>query len=233
MSARSITESVGCSVMGLIGAGLLGLGALGVASMPGCATYANYPPIGQDLAVNDPNVIPLPVLMRVAITRSLLQDTQAGDLPERWVLNLPRGTTQERARSILESSMSDAGVTGGMLVGDDGYRGLPVYSVTRVWLRADKATVDVVRPVTLDGMQPTEDDADGNAYTYQKITYRLVGGFRPWRVETTRAWPIGLEDQPELYGWPEGTASSAPVTADEPEPQDPSEEEPSDEEQDN
>jgi len=212
MSARSITESVGCSIMGLIGAGLLGLGALGLASIPGCATYANYPPIGQDLAVNDPNVVPLPVLMRVSLNRVLAQDAGAGDLPENWVLNLPRGTTLERARSLLEGVKRDTGVTGGMLVGDPGSQGLPVYSVTRVWLRADKATVDVIRPVTLDGMTPTEADTDGVAYTYQKITLQLTGGFRPWRVVSTRAWPIGLEDRPELFGWPDGTASSAPVT---------------------
>ncbi len=212
MSARSITESVGCTVSALVGAGLLGLATLGMSSMPGCATYANYPPIGQDLAVNDPNVIPIPVLMRVAITRTLQSDSQTGELPERWVLNLPRGTTLERARSILDNSMRDAGVSGGMLVGDSGYLGLPVYSVTRVWLRADSATVDVIRPVTLDGMEPTEADADGVAYTYQKVTHRLKGGFRPWRVETSRAWPIGLEDQPELFGWPTGTDASAPMT---------------------
>ena len=212
MSARSFTESVGCSVMGLLAAGLLGLGTLSVGSMPGCATYANYPPIGQDLAVNDPNVIPIPVLMRVAITRTLQNDSQTGELPDRWVLNLPRGTTLERGRSLLDNSMSDAGVTGGMLVGDPGYQGLPVYSITRVWLRGDSGTVDVIRPVTLDGMEPTEADTDGVAYTYQKVTHRLKGGFRPWRVETSRAWPIGLEDQPELFGWPEGTDSSAPLT---------------------
>jgi hypothetical protein len=197
--------------MGLIAVGALTLGSLGLASMPGCATYANYPPIGQDLAVNDPNVIPLPVLMRVSVTRVLQQDAANGDLPERWVLNLPRGMNLERARSVLQNTMTDAGVSGGMLVGDQGYLGLPVYSVTRVWLRGDKATVDVIRPVTLDGMQPTEGDADGVAYTYQKITLRLVGGFRPWRVEGTREWPIGLEDRPELFGWPEGTTGSAAI----------------------
>ena len=101
-----------------------------------------------------------------------------------------------------------------MLVGDEGFRGLPVYSVTRVWLRGDKATVDVVRPVTLDGMQPTEENTDGVAYTYQKVTLRLEGGFRPWRVVGTREWPIGLEDRPELFGWPEGTDSSAAVDTD-------------------
>jgi hypothetical protein len=212
MGARSITESVGCSVMGLLAAGVLSLGALGLGSIPGCATYANYPPIGQDLAVNDPNVIPIPVLMRVALTRTLQNDSQTGELPERWVLNLPRGTTLERARSVLDNTMRDAGVSGGMLVGDAGYQGLPAYSITRVWLRGDSATVDVIRPVTLDGMPPTEADTGGVGYTYQKVTHRLKGGFRPWRVETSRAWPIGLEDQPELFGWPTGTDGSAPMT---------------------
>ncbi len=213
MATRSITESVGCSMMAFIGAGVLTLGALGLASMPGCATYANYPPIGQDLAVNDPNVVPLPVLMRVSLTRVLSQDAANGELPERWVLNLPRGMDQGRARSVLANTMTDAGVTGGMLVGDEGSLGLPVYSVTRVWLRADKATVDVIRPVTLDGMEPAAGDADGVAYTYQKITLRLVGGFRPWRVEGTREWPIGLEQRPELFGWPTGTDSVSTTAA--------------------
>jgi len=213
MAARPITESVGCTVSALVGAALLGISALSITSIPGCATYANYPPIGQDLAINDPNVVPIPVLMRVAITRTLQTDSQTGELPERWVLNLPRGTTLERARSLLTNSMRDAGVSGGMLVGDDGYQGLPVYSVTRVWLRGDSGTVDVIRPVNLDGMQPTEADTDGVAYTYQKVTHRLKGGFRPWRVETSRAWPIGLEAQPELFGWPSGTDTSAPLTS--------------------
>lgn len=196
----------------LLGAAILGLATL--AGATGCATYANYPPIGQDLAINDPNVVPLPVLMRVATTRVLQRDAASGDLPDNWVLNLPRGMTTTRARSVLDNTMSDAGVGGGMLVGDSGYLGLPVYSITRVWLRGDKATVDVIRPVTLDGMQPTEENTDGVAYTYQKVTLRLEGGFRPWRVVGTREWPIGLEDRPELFGWPKGTESSAAVDTD-------------------
>ena len=198
----------------LLGAAILGLAA--IAGATGCATYANYPPIGQDLAVNDPNVVPLPVLMRVATARVLQRDANSGDLPANWVLNLPRGMTPERARSVLDNTMPDAGVTGGMLVGDEGFRGLPVYSVTRVWLRGSKATVDVIRPVTLDGMQPTDENADGVAYTYQKVTLRLEGGFRPWRVANTREWPIGREQRPELFGWPEPAAPAETETESEP-----------------
>lgn len=211
MAARSSTTSPRSPLTALLGASALSLAALSITTAPGCATYANYPPIGQDLAINDPNVIPIPVLMRVALTRTLSTDAATGELPERWVLNFPRGTTLERAQSLLESTSRDAGVTGGMLVGDPGFQGLPVYSVTRVWLRADKATVDVIRPVTLDGMTPTEADTSGVAYTYQKITHRLTGGFRPWRVETSRAWPIGLEARPELFGWPEPATGSTSI----------------------
>ena len=88
----------------LLGAAILGLATL--AGATGCATYANYPPIGQDLAINDPNVVPLPVLMRVATTRVLQRDAASGDLPDNWVLNLPRGMTTTRARSVLEGRVT-------------------------------------------------------------------------------------------------------------------------------
>lgn len=68
--------------------------------------------------------------------------------------------------------------------------GLPVFHVTRVWLRFGRGTVDVLRPALELGPGP-----DGQPI-YQKITVRLEGGTAPWTVQHARAWNPGDDAAP-------------------------------------
>lgn len=165
------------------------------ALVPGCATHANYPAIERDFAVNDPNVHPIPGLMRRSLVRVLGDDRLHGRLPERWALNLPKGTGLGTAERLLAETMEQAGVVGGELVSLENDT-LPIYSVTRVWIRGDQGEADVVRPVAWVGL-------DDRPWSLQKITLRLRGGRFKWDVVTARAWPVGTATTPELFGWPQ------------------------------
>ncbi|MFN5945984.1 MAG: hypothetical protein ACK5ZG_09075 [Phycisphaerae bacterium] len=70
---------------------------------------------------------------------------------------------------------------------------LPVFHVTRVWLRTDHGIVDVLRPMPELGLA-----TDGKPI-YQKITVRLEGGFKPWNVVHARAWYPGDEPMPAFF----------------------------------
>ncbi len=73
---------------------------------------------------------------------------------------------------------------------------LPIYHVTRVWLRFNSGTVDVLRPMTQLGKGP-------QGTVYQKVTLRLEGGFSPWRVVHARAWEPGADEPPPFYYLPD------------------------------
>ena len=105
----------------------------------------------------------------------LLQRT-AG-VPERFAVNLPAGVDPETYASIASSVGGEALSTANAE--------LPRYSITRVWVRAGEAKVDVVRPVLALGP-----DENGR-YPTQGITIELEGGLEPWRVVRYRPWAIG------------------------------------------
>ena len=159
---------------GLVGAGVVcGLVWVGA----GCATYANYPAIGGDAAVNDPNVVPLPSLATTALRWVVEQHPVEGE----YVVNLPQGTEYERAGKMARS------VGEGARLVSEATSGLPAYHVSRIWLRGDRAEVDVMRPVT------------GGAH--QMMTVRMKNDLGRWIVTSTRAWPVGMGKTPELFGW--------------------------------
>ncbi len=167
----------------------------------GCATYANWPAIDQDVAVNDPNVAPLPGLGRLAVERVLELDAEAGDLPDAWVVNFPEGMRRSVAREMLGMIEARTGYSGGLLVGDPGSGAAPVYSITRIWLRGDRARVDIVRPVLVASPRGGSTILDA---AFQRVTVRFeLQAFGPrWAVDSVRIWPVGTEEEPVLYGWP-------------------------------
>lgn len=69
--------------------------------------------------------------------------------------------------------------------------GLPTFHVTRVWMRFNKAQVDVLRPMPEVGEGPT------GKPVYQLITVHLEGGMKPWNVVYARSWPAGQISAPE------------------------------------
>jgi len=98
-------------------------------------------------------------------------------VPGRFAVNLPTGVDGETYASIASS-------VGGEAL-SSANADLPRYSITRVWVRAGQAKVDVVRPVLALGK-----DASGR-YPTQGITIELEGGLDPWRVVRYRPWAIG------------------------------------------
>lgn len=167
---------------------LLALAAAIPLALAACAHYANYPPIGNDLAVNDPNTAPLPELIAAALRDTVRRYPVDGA----FVINLPAGLERRRAESIA----AELGENARLVV--PGTQHLPAYHVTRIWVRGDRATVEVLRPVTeLHSDSATPD-------RHQAISIRLArGAFAPWSVTSHRAWTIGAGEPPELFGWPE------------------------------
>lgn len=155
----------------------------------GCAGYANYPSIGEDAAINDPNHPPIPDVMAEALRYTVEKFPVEGE----YVVNLPPGIQKRWAERLLKR-LEDPNAR---LV-TPGTENLPAYHVTQVWIRGDSSTVEVVRPV------PTvKAGAEGPAaLTYQSLRLKLRGaGSANWRVRATRAWTIGAAEPPRLYGW--------------------------------
>jgi len=160
------------------------LAAVALASMlmplTGCvALVASWPAVGDDGAVNDPNVSPIP---RV-ITAAVHEVVRRYPVPGEFVVNLPEGLHLSRAERITAEISPNARIV------SPGTEHLPVYHVTKVWVRGDRAQVDVVRP--LDEPQ-----------TWQRVTvhlrHHLDGG---WTVEYVKVWPMGMATPGSLYGW--------------------------------
>lgn len=171
-------------------AGLIVLAAL--AGPSGCASYANYPPIGtaqDDAAVNDPNVAPVPTLMRTALLHVVDRFPVEGD----FVVNLPEGMTARRAHEFMlklgqpRASLPQAET-----------ETRPVYHITRVWLRpGGTSEVEILRPVF--GVGTPGDQAE-----FQPVTVRLRHTpLEPYKVDSVRVWPIGIAVPPPLFGWDE------------------------------
>ncbi len=148
-------------------------------ALAGCAAYANYPSIGRDAAVNDPNVAPLPTLAYLGVRWTVDRYPVEGA----YVVNWPRGMGRARATTLADR-LGD----GARLV-SPGTRGLPTYHVSRIWLRGDRAEVDVMRPV------------GGPDAGHQMVTVHLRSDLGRWEVASTKLWPVGMGEVPELYGW--------------------------------
>lgn len=75
---------------------------------------------------------------------------------------------------------------------EDNAQRLPIYHVTRVWLRGERARVDVVRPLYELGSKP------GGGAVYRGVQLRLGGGWEPWRVTSSSEYEVGVLDAPAL-----------------------------------
>jgi len=164
----------------VIGLGLLGLVA--ILGVSGCtATYANYPSIGDDAAVNDPNSAPMPEIVERSLVRVL--EKYPSETP--FVINLPEGLTYGRAIAIR-----DAIVDGQVELAALSVSGLPTYHVRRVWVRGNRARVEILVPTDMSGE------------AYDLVTVRLAArGFSEWRVQSTRRWSVEDVVVPPLFGW--------------------------------
>jgi len=147
----------------------------------GCAGYATYPPVDGDTAINNPNFRPV----RSVIAQALRWTIERHPVPGQYAVNLPEGLTAGNVRSIIRQLPE-----GGRPLTEQS-KDLPVYHVSRIWIRGAGAEVDVHRPV-LD--VPGPDDQP----VHQMMTVTLDGGFNRWRAESSQSWVIGAEPTPPL-----------------------------------
>ncbi|MEM8834276.1 MAG: hypothetical protein AAGD00_00515 [Planctomycetota bacterium] len=181
-------------VLGLTAAASLTLGA---ASITGCASYGSYPEIGSDAAVNDTNVIPMPTLMRLAVTE-VAERYGYTDAP--YLVNWPKGTEMRTADRMIELMPGDAARA------MPGTLDRPTLHVTRVWLRVDTGTVEVLRPMLELGPK------DDGTFAYEPVVVHLrTGALKPWRVVATRAWSPDTRNIPRVHLWEDEWAADEPM----------------------
>lgn len=174
-----------------------------------CQQYQNYPPIESARGIPEsPNKPATASVMTLALqyaatryppggpTYEATNARDAGKLTtdEAIAVNLPLGTRKVfYDKTVSRIGPNVQGVTPEIVQAGQ----LPIYHVSRVWMRFSRAEVDVMRPMPELGLAP-----DGKP-VYQKITVRLEGGFEPWRVVHARAWAPGAESPPEFFFVPE------------------------------
>tara|TARA_R110000782_G_scaffold19101_14_gene52125 strand:+ start:23235 stop:23993 length:759 start_codon:yes stop_codon:yes gene_type:complete len=157
-------------------AGMLGTG---LGSLSGCTSYTNVNGPESGPAVQDPNGIQAERVTKAALSWAVRRHPVDGP----FVLNLPAGTSMETANDI--AAAVGMGATIPMTTDVE----LPVYHVTRVWIRVSDAKVDVLYPMT-DGTGATVDRA---------VTVWLNAGVRPWTVSRGQYWNPGTVPVPPIY----------------------------------
>lgn len=170
-----------------------GVGSLAFATAfsGGCAReYANYPPIeGDTFAVKDLNSRQMQDAMAAALRWTVLRYPPAGGSQggEMLAINLPPGIGETGYAYVAERVGE-----GAVPLTEDNAQRLPVYHVTRVWLRGERARVDVVRPLYEMGSKP------GGGTVYRGVQLRLGGGWEPWRVTSSSEYEVGVLEAPAL-----------------------------------
>lgn len=174
---------------------LLGLAAgLSLAAFIGaCAStgQVNYPGIPGDSNSNSVNNPPAPQVMESALYYVVRRFPPIAAAPgnqaapnQAFAINLPPGMDPENLQHII------AGVGNGARALTDETKSLPLYHVSRVWVRGTSATVDIIRPVFSLPDRPV-------APLYQGVTLHLRSrGW--WHVETVQQFPVGSPDVPAL-----------------------------------
>lgn len=171
----------------MLGAGLLG----------GCYGYASYPPVETASPVSrNPNAPPIDELMMLA-TRWVADrypPPRSGPAvvgEAQFAINLPEGVRRDVYERVSER-------TGGRAVPltQENAQTLPVYHISRIWVRMHDAKVDIMRP-RLELPRKT----DGQP-VYECITLLVEGGLQPWRVTRFQTWEVGIMEPPPLWYCP-------------------------------
>lgn len=216
MSVMTPRHTIGSALLAFV------LVAALIAGPGGCVGYNTYPPVPGQRAFTHPNSPAVHQLMSESlrwVVRRYPPDGEPGMLqPEveydepRLVINLPEGILRNVylrvARNVGQGAVPVTPET----------EHLPTYHVAQLWVRGDRAKVDVLRPVPGLVMRDGEQ-------VHQGITVHLRGGPRPWRVTTHRVWTIGAMETPPLTYLPPETP---PEPEPEPEPDPPADPEPVD-----
>jgi hypothetical protein len=177
-------------------AAVSGLAVSLAASLGGCASYATYPAVPKNIALNDTNSLSMTQVMTTGLTWVVekyppvarsegLGGDAAGDAGA-FAINLPEPTN----RRTYERVADNVGHGARPLCDESSH--LPIYHVSYVRIRGDEAQVHVVRPVATLG-----NDATG-APVVQEIKLQLRGGMSPWHVIGAREWQVGAAEVPPL-----------------------------------
>jgi hypothetical protein len=190
----------------LLASASLALAAAVAWAATGCAGYINYPPVGDDWAINHTNVNPSLAIMEAGMLRALRRSGAPGGLQHgEYVVNPPRGTEMRYAQALVDRLNAQPGFEGAQIVTPENGH-LPCYHVTRVWVRGDEAIIDILRPI--QSIRP----AEGQQEVHQPYTVWLRGGaFEHWRTVSTRDWPVGLDPVPMRWNWATQFAAPEPM----------------------
>lgn len=154
-------------------------GLAGLASLSGCTSYTNVPGPESALAGQDPNGRQA----SRAVETALLWTVRRHPVDGPFVINLPPGTSTETAQAI-------AGALGPMAqIPESATTSLPVYHVSRVWIRLSDGKVDVVFP-TRDGL---------GRDIQRGVTTWMNGGLRSWTVTRGQYWAPGTVPIPSIW----------------------------------
>lgn len=178
-----------------------------LSGLPACQQYSTYPEIATSRGIpENPNNPAAAACMIASIQYVASRYAPGGpnyaaataaeqaslSVNTPVVLNLPRGLR----RSLYQHITTQVGPKAMPMSDDALVSGAPVLHVTRVWLRFNHATVDVLRP-----MPELGPGTDGRPI-YQLVTVRLDGGFEPWHVIHARAFEPNSAEVPEPYFLP-------------------------------
>ena len=180
----------------------LALSLVALGALLGCAAHATYPErVEEEWSVRDPNINPVPEVMRVALQRVTSRFPVNGP----YVVNLPQGMQKRWAEDLLRRLKDPNANLVSAQTAD-----LPAFHVAKVWVRpGSRAWVDILRPVFGVGGPQSEGPL------YQRITVQLrQSPLEPWQVDSVRVWPLGIDQPPALFGWPalDSTSPAEPMT---------------------
>ncbi|MDQ7014293.1 MAG: hypothetical protein Q9O74_10405 [Planctomycetota bacterium] len=173
-----------------VGVGL----AAAVAGLPGCTSV---------IYDSNPEGIPIPLdekpdfasrtvlnLLAESISWASERHPPPDDENDGWfAINLPQGVTREQYIDVA------------IRIGDRATpitpeaESLPTYHIGWVWMRGDRARVDVFRPVYAISRSSGQ-------VVHQAITLHLKRRFSSWRVEQTQPWDPGVVEVPPIYYMP-------------------------------
>lgn len=160
------------------------------ASLAGCVGYTTYPAASWQVASGEMNGPPADEIMiesvRWAVNR--YETGTSGSL----AINLP-DVVRDRTYGVIAARAGER-----VVPMERGLEDLPTYHLTRLWVRGDKAEVDLLRPVNELGASPTGEPI------IQAVTLYVQGGLQSWRVERARHWKIGTDAVPPLHYYGDG-----------------------------
>ncbi|MGH7244673.1 MAG: hypothetical protein ACREJD_14770 [Phycisphaerales bacterium] len=175
----------------------------GTIALASCAReYANYPPItGDEFAIkNVNNSVNMKNAIAAAIRWTALRYPPPGGDSAPFAINLPAGSSEETYQRIVALVGH-----GAQPISEANSKSMPIYHVTRVWLRGEIARIDIVRPVFEVADKPT------GGPVYRGVEVRLAGGWNPWHVTGSSEYEIGVLEPPALHI--PGMENDAPMPA--------------------